>query len=123
MLKSTAPGGASANTSAAVAWSALSSRPAGAVASNPRDHQVRLPVLNSVSSTAHPGSVASGGTATTASPPASRNRAIRRLLRIGAHPAGLPPSRVSELSGNDHFCQDWMRPRARPGMSRIPGLP
>ena len=56
-------------------------------------------------------------------PLASENRQIRRLLRTGLQPAGSPLSRLGGLKGNDHFCQDSMRPRARPATSRIPGLP
>ena len=45
---------------------------------------------------------------------------MRRLLRTGRQPDG--PG-LSGLQGKDHFCQDSIRPRARPATSRIPGLP
>ena len=48
---------------------------------------------------------------------------MRRLLRTGRQPAGPALCWRSGLQGKDHFCQDSMRPRARPGTSRIPGLP
>ena len=48
---------------------------------------------------------------------------MRRLLRTGLQPAGSPLPGLSGLKGKDHFCQDSMRPRARPATSRIPGLP
>jgi len=47
----------------------------------------------------------------------------RRFLRTGCQPAGSALSRRSGLQEKDHFCQDCMRPRARPGTWRIPGLP
>ena len=40
---------------------------------------------------------------------------MRRLLRTGLQPAGSALSEGSGLDGKDHFCQDSMRPRARPG--------
>ena len=48
---------------------------------------------------------------------------MRRLLRTGLQPAGPALSGRGGLRGKDHFCQDSRRPRARPGTSRIPGLP
>ena len=48
---------------------------------------------------------------------------MRRLLRTGRQPAGSPLPGLGGLKGKDHFCQDSMRPRARPATSRIPGLP
>ncbi len=48
---------------------------------------------------------------------------MRRLLRTGRQPGESPLSGLSGLKGKDHFCQNSMRPRARPATSRIPGLP
>jgi hypothetical protein len=48
---------------------------------------------------------------------------MRRLLRTVLQPGGPALPGQSGLKGKDHFCQDSMRPRARPGTSRIPGLP
>ena len=45
---------------------------------------------------------------------------MRRLFRTGRQPAEAGAERVQ---GKDHFCQDSIRPRARPATSRIPGLP
>jgi hypothetical protein len=59
----------------------------------------------------------------TSCPLASENRLIRRLLRTGLQPGGPALSGLSGLQAKDHFCQASMRPRARPGTSRIPGLP
>ena len=56
-------------------------------------------------------------------PLASENRLMHRLLRTGLQPAGSALSWPGGLKGKDHFCQDSMRPRARPARSRILGLP
>jgi hypothetical protein len=39
---------------------------------------------------------------------------MRRTLRTGIQLAGRPLPWLSGLRGNDHFCQDWMRPLMRP---------
>ena len=54
---------------------------------------------------------------------AGENRLMRRLLRTGRQPGGSPLFWLDGLKGKDHFCQDSMRPRARPATLRIPGLP
>ncbi len=48
---------------------------------------------------------------------------MRRLLRTGVQLGGAPLPGLSGLKGKHHFCQDSIRPRARPATSRIPGLP
>jgi hypothetical protein len=48
---------------------------------------------------------------------------MRRLLRTGLQPTGPPLPGLNGPTGKDHFCQDSIRPRARPATSRIPGLP
>ena len=48
---------------------------------------------------------------------------MRLILCTGIQLAGWPLFWLSGLRGKDHFCQDWMRPRARPATARIPGLP
>ena len=112
-----------ANTSAAVAWSSLRSRSAGPVASNPRVHQSWPRVRTSVSSTSHPGSPPGPGARAAIGPLASENRLMLRFLRTGLQPAASPLSWLSGRKAKRHFCQDSMRPRARPATSRIPGLP
>ena len=48
---------------------------------------------------------------------------MRRLLRTVLQPGGPLLPGLSGLNGNDHFCQNSRRPRARPATSRIPGVP
>ena len=95
----------------------------GAGRLEPQGPPVLATVWTSVSSTSHRGSWPSPGARATICPLASENRLMRRLLRTGLQPAASPLSGRSGLKGKDHFCQDSMRPRARPATSRIPGLP
>jgi hypothetical protein len=56
-------------------------------------------------------------------PLASGNRLMRCVLRTGCQPGWSPISARGGMQGKDHFCQAWMRPRARPGTWKVPGLP
>jgi hypothetical protein len=84
----------------------------GPVASNPRDRQVWMPELTSVSSTVHDGSMARPGMPAMIRPLASRNWLIRRLLRTTDQADDSASYGPSGPNGNDHFRQDSRRPRA-----------
>ena len=95
----------------------------GAAPSNPSDHQSWPRVRTSVSSASHRGCWLSPAVGSAISRRGDENWLMRRLLVTRLQPAGSPLSWLRGLTGKDHFCQDSIRPRARPATSKIPGLP
>jgi hypothetical protein len=110
-----------ASTSATVTSSSRRSRSAGPAASNSKVHQASPCLWTSVSSTKHPGSSPGSKGRAWICPAADENRLIRLCTRTQL--AAAAPPWLSAPLGKDHFCQNSVRPRARPATSRIPGLP
>ena len=94
---------------------------AGQAASNPSDHQVSSRACTSVSSAVHPGSLARPGKPATI--PSSAQPEPADSPSLAYHrPAGRGVAVLAERARPEmtSFCQDWMRPQARPGTSSMP---